>query len=611
MGKVNIISDIVGGWSVSDVRLANLSDSINMFVETQGKGSSATSMLRSISGSSLLLELSDRPCRGIFECSRGSDGQPVLFTVFGSKLFLIQKADGKWISNVITSNLTDIDTPVSMCETGGEGSSHPHLIIADGQNIHAVATDLDLGDMKNDVRTIALPYKIRQDDAEHPTARINPTHVAYCWNYIIVNDADTDAFYTSYQYPFERTYTKDNGAESFVKSINTGIAKVNATVSYRVTQNMTPDDLTVLRGRVNADITLTENEKTRITSLIDDFESYTLWNLSSPGQEGEIDYDIFMINPWRAVEVGYKDYGFITYAEWSPDNITALYSNGSLLYTWGPKSTQIFNYNNSETNPWVSPTNCANGIGIKAVHSIASVGDYVFYLGSSSIGENGIYQFQSNQLTKISTPDIERKINTLDNSADAKGQCWTENGHLFYAISFINGDYTLVYDILEGTWHRRSSKDKYTNAQHYWRLSSATLHDSKLIFGTSDGKLVYLNQNKFDEYDGRPMIRTRRSGAMMDNYQDFFCDGLKLICNTGDFNNSTLTPKIMMRYCDNGGEWSNQEMGSLGPQGHYNYEVEWWNLGLHNVMNIEFSCSDPVNFCIMNGKINYVLCDSF
>lgn len=611
MGQVSIVSDIVGGWSVSDVRLANLSDTVNMFVETQGKGASAQAILRSIYGSSIVCEVSDRPCRGLFECARGIDGNPILFGVWGKTLYVINNNNGVYEPIAITSNLTDIDTPVSMCETGGEGSSNPHLVIVDGQNMFAVSTDVSIQDMIDDVRSIVLPYRVRQEDEDDPSERINPTHVAYCYNFLLVNDKDTDAFYTSYQYPFERTYTNDSGAESFVKSINSGIAKVNNNVSYKVTASMNKTDLASLRGAVNADLILTESEKTQIISLIDDFESYNLWKLSNPGIEGTIDYDIFMVNPWRAVEVGYKDYGLITYAEWSPDNITALVSNGTLLYTFGPKSSQIFQYNNSVTNPFVSPTNCANGIGIKAEHSIACVGDYTFYLGASSIGENGVYQWQSNQLSKISTPDIERLINSLDNTKDAKGQCWTENGHLFYAISFINGDYTLVYDILEGAWHRRSSKDSKSNKHHYWRLGFATLHNSKLMFGTSDGKLVYLDKNKFDEYDGRPMIRLRRSGALMNNYQDFYVDGLKLICNSGDFKNPNLVPKIMMRYSDSGGEWSNQELGLMGKQGQYDFEVEWFNLGLHNVMNLEFSCSDPINFCMLNGKVNYTLCDSF
>lgn len=534
MAQTSIIQNITGGWSVSDVRIANMSDSVNLYPETQGTGASATSMLRSICGTSTLLDFGNSPCRGVFEADRGNDGFPLLFAVFGTNLYVIRNVEGQWITSKIYSALTAGDDPVSICQTGGEGSAHPHLVVVDGANVIAVDTTLNDDDMKKDIRSISLPYRVVQEDEEKPSQRIVPTHCAYAYNYLIVNDSTTDAFYITYQYPFERT-----------------------------------------------------------------------------DKNGDIDYDIFMINSTLETEVGYKDYGFITYAEWSPDNITALVANNTYLYTFGPKSTQVFTYNSDVDAPWVSPTNCANGIGIKAVHSMAIVGDYLFFLGSSSIGENGIYYWKGNQITKCSTPDVERKIQSMNFADDAIGQCWQENGHLFYALSFKNDDYTLVYDILENQWHRRSSKDKYTNAHHYWRPQFATLHNGKLMFGTHDGKIVYLDKHKFDEYDGRPMIRMRRSGAMMNNYSDFIVDGLKLICNVGDFEDTNLVPQVMMRYTDNGGYWSNQEIGLLGHQGQYGVECEWFNLGLHNIMTVEVSCSDPVNFAIMGGKIQYSLIDSF
>lgn len=544
MPQETLIQNLTGGWNVSDIRIANLSDTINMFVETQGSGSSTTSLLRSIYGTEVLKKISDKPCKGIFECSRGNqpDGRPLLFAVFGNELHAVYYSEGEWKNELLYTGLTNeyYNTPVSMCETGGEGSAHPHLIVVDGQHVIAVDTTLEFDDMKVDCRPVNLPYRVVQEDPKHPTQVIRPTHCAYCYNYLIVNDADTDAFYITYQYPFERT------------------------------------------GRTASET---------------------------------VDRDIFMVNPWKESEMGYKDYGFITYAEWSPDNITAIKSNGTLLYTFGPKSTQIFTYNSDIDAPFVSPTNCANGIGIKAVNSAACVSDYLFFLGSSSIGENGIYQWKGNQLSKISTPDVERYISNMDNEknidvSDAIGQCWMEDGHLFYGISFISGDYTLVYDMTENLWHRRSTKDQFTNAQHYWRFNFATLHQNKLIFGTDDGYLVYLKSDKFTEYDGRPMIRIRRSGMMMTDYKDYIVDSIKLICNNGDHTDITLSPKIMLRYCDNGGEWSNQELGLLGKQGQYNFETEFYNLGLHNIMSIEVSVSDPVNFAILGGKIRYSVIDS-
>ena len=117
-----------------------------------------------------------------------------------------------------------------------------------------------------------------------------------------------------------------------------------------------------------------------------------------------------------------------------------------------------------------------------------------------------------------------------------------------------------------------------------------------------------------EEYDGRPMLRIRRSGMLMNNYQYFIVDSIKLICNTGDFVNQELlqknySPQIMMRYSDCGGDWSNQEIGLLGEQGEYQTDVEWFKMGVHKILCVEVSVSDNVNFTIIGGRIKYSLID--
>lgn len=523
----------MGSFNKADARISNLSETINMFVETTGEGASSTSVLKSVYGTEVLIDLGNvGKCRGLYQASRSWTGVPILFAVFGEKVYVIDNVDGGYVATVI-GNVNNEDHPVSMTETGGEGSAHPHIVIADGKQLYAVDTTLMPGEMQSDYRSISLPYRVVQEDKERPTVRIEPSHVCYCKNFILVNDAGTDAFYTSYEFPFERE---------------------------------TP--------------------------------------------QGAIDYDIFMINSTRTTEISYKDYGFITYAEWCPDNITAIYSNKTYLYTFGPKSTQLFTSTNDIDAPFNSPTNCANGIGIKAVYSLASVGDYLFFLGASDIGENGLYYWKDNTLTRFSNPDIECLISKFTNTQDAIGQCWQENGHIFYGITFIKDKYTLVYDVLEGLWHRRSTRGATTNEHGAWRVNFARLHEGRLCFGTVDGKIVYMKPDKYDEYDGRPLIRLRRSGCLVNNYQYFSVDCIEVICNTGDFNGSIgKIPQIMMRYSDKGGPWSNQQLAFMGNQGDYDWTCCWWKLGLHKIMCVEVSCSDPVNFCIVGGKIRYSLMD--
>ena len=109
MSTVSLINNIVGGQEDSDIRIANLSECVNMYIETQGDGASATSLIRSINGSTLLANVDEqnRKCRGIYEASRGADGFPVLFAVFGPRLYCITNDNGQYVATEIYSSLTN------------------------------------------------------------------------------------------------------------------------------------------------------------------------------------------------------------------------------------------------------------------------------------------------------------------------------------------------------------------------------------------------------------------------------------------------------------------------------------------------------------------------
>ena len=63
---------------------------------------------------------------------------------------------------------------------------------------------------------------------------------------------------------------------------------------------------------------------------------------------------------------------------------------------------------------------------------------------------------------------------------------------------------------------------------------------------------------------------------------------------------------LMMRYFNNF-----SGMVTENPGVPKDTEVEWFNLGIHNVMCIEVSCSDPINFAIVSAKIQFEQVDSF
>lgn len=331
----------------------------------------------------------------------------------------------------------------------------------------------------------------------------------------------------------------------------------------------------------------------------------------------EIIYDI-----WRLADT--NNVGFVTYSEWSPDNTTALCSNGSKLYTFGTRSWQCWSYNDDKNNPFSSPDNAAGNVGIKAPASLAMLGYTSIWLGSSDIGEDAIWMIQDTTLTRISTSDLERELAQIKNPENAYAQIWQEHRHTFYAITFEDSDITYVYDVGERQWHRRASYDRNNNLT-FWRYNHATFAYNRTMVGCGN-RLCFMDENTYTEHDGRKILKMRRGGVLTNNDQPFYIDAATLVCNNGQHStkfaslttgaleqpdDGELNPRISIRYTWDGANWSDYEDYYLGKVGRYDWETTIWHLGMGRFFTLEVSTTEPIPFAIEQLKVSWSPCAMF
>ncbi len=571
--NVKLIENIAGSITRSNLAKVGLGESTNMYVETQNPSEHSCSILmRTIQGQVKAANIGGK-CRGMYRVSRGYDNRPVLYAVYGNNLYLINEDNTYNYIATISSNGTECH----MTETGGYGSAHPHLIITDGYSVYAVNSGLSIGDQQVDFRRIRLPLRVNSKDTY-----IKPTHCAYLYGYLIVNDAGTDAFYTSYQYPFEIENSED---AEFYDERSEFIVWWNTLDKDTQQQYMAGEIQDVYYDKY----------KGFITGTADD----------TPEK-----YDIFRVNT-----VQYANYGFVTYSEWSSDNTIGLISNGSKLYTFGERSWQVFSYNDDVNNPFSSPDNAAGNIGIKAPNSLAMLGNTVLWLGSSDIGDNGVFMITDTAIKRISTQDIERELVKMVNPENAYSSIWQEHQHVFYSITFEDSKKTYVYDVNEDAWHYRASYDPF-NRLTFWRYNHATFAYGKIYLGT-DNALVYNDENKYTEHDERPILKVRRGGVLTSNDCPFYIDSAELIINNGQhsfndqYGNLELNPRLSIRYSWDGSTWSDYEDYWMGKIGQYDYSTTIYQLGMGKYFTLEISSTEPVPMAIENLKISFSPCSNF
>lgn len=564
--QVKLIQNIAGGITKSNLTKVGLGEAINMYPEVQTNDQSCTILNRTIQGTVKVADI-DGKCRGMYRVSRGYDNRPVLYAVYGNSLYLIRH-DNTYDK---IATIPSYGTECHMTETGGYGSAHPHLIIVDGSNVYAVNTGLSVGDQQIDFKSIKLPIRVNTDNIP-----IKPTHCAYLYGYLIVNDAQTDAFYTSYQYPFE---ISNSEPESFYEERN-----LFNTWWLSLTEDV---KLAYKAGQIQ------DQYYTQYKEFID----------GTADDTPEVN-DLF-----RVGTVEFAKYGFITYSEWCPDNTIALCSNGSKLYTFGERSWQVFSYNDDKNNPFSSPDNAAGNIGIKAPNSLSMLGNTVLWLGSSDIGEDGIFMIKDTAIQRVSTQDIEREITQLEDAEAAYSSIWQEHQHTFYSITFEKAKKTFVYDVNENAWHYRASYDR-NNHLTYWRYNHATFAYNKVYVGTKDA-LCYMDENKYTEHDDKVILKLRRGSVLTANNCPFFIDSAQLIVNNGQhsfndqYTNKELNPRVSIRYTWDGATWSDYEDYFLGKIGQYDYNTTIWHCGMGSYFTIEISTTEPIPFSIEMLKVSF------
>ena len=564
--SIKLIQTIAGGTTKSAISKVGLGESVNCYPEVQAQGDTTCTILnRSIQGEVLAANIPGK-CRGIYRVSRGYDNRPTLYAVYGNSLYLINKDNTyNFIARIPTYG-----SECHMTETGGYGSAHPHLIIVDGVSVYAVNTGLSIGDQQMDFKTIKLPTRINSNQS------IKPTHCAYLYGYLIVNDAQTDAFYTSYQYPFEIS-------------------------------NSEPDSFYEERQQfILWWMTLTDEQKLEYKSGSIQDSYYTQYK---DFIDGKADDTPEVNDLFRVDTVQFAKYGFVTYSEWCPDNTTALCSNGSKLYTFGERSWQVFSYNDDINNPFSSPDNAAGNVGIKSPNSLSMLGNTVLWHGSSDVGEDGIFMISDTTIKRVSTQDIEREISQLEDNEAGYSSIWQEHQHTFYSLTFEKAKKTYVYDINENAWHYRASYDK-NNHLTYWRYNHACFGYNKVYVGT-DNAICYMDENRYEEHDGQVILKLRRGGVLISDDQPFYIDSAELICNQGQhsfndsYTNLELNPRVSIRYSWDGSTWSDYEDYYLGKIGNYDYSTTIWHCGMGKYFTLEVSTTEKIPFCLENLKVSY------
>lgn len=291
----------------------------------------------------------------------------------------------------------------------------------------------------------------------------------------------------------------------------------------------------------------------------------------------------------------------ITSAEGHPDKIRGAISLKSQLILIGHESIEVRYNAGTSPSPYQSTAIPIVNIGCKARSSIKRVRNTFCWLGH----DLKIYAWDGAGAKRISNSAIEDEIRDFNGLEDTYADSYSESGHDFYKITFIGGNKTWVFDIIEGQWHQMSYYNSGSPGRHHG-IGHVFCYDKNICGDYGVGK-IYEFKDDYKDDDGQIILRILSTPPIYADGARVYVNRLEIdiIPGVGLVIGQGQNPKVNLRWSDDGGyTYSSYMERTIGVMGDYKHRVIFNSMGsFEKERTYELVLSDPVRFVVAGAEI--------
>lgn len=290
------------------------------------------------------------------------------------------------------------------------------------------------------------------------------------------------------------------------------------------------------------------------------------------------------------------------------DPVLAVAVAGNYLWMIGPETYEIWQTTSSSGtlySPIRKVSGVASGVGTVSGDSVASIASSVFFVGGGETGRLHIYEGGSNgSIGVISTDAMSQEFATYGTLDDAVGMAWSDDGQVYYSVTFPSADVTWVYNVGQRYWHKRkSTRDA---EQHRWKITCISPAYSMILGANGETGELYHVSRHYNDDDGEPIVRRRVAPHLRSNGKLLRHASLELDLECGNAlpYGQGSDPQVMLCALDGAGRIRREpRWKSSGTQGMYRRRVKWNRLGTAVDRCYEICVSDPIRWTIYGATI--------
>jgi hypothetical protein len=281
----------------------------------------------------------------------------------------------------------------------------------------------------------------------------------------------------------------------------------------------------------------------------------------------------------------------------SSDNIVAIKILNREIYIFGTRTIEI--WENDGQTPFSRIPGGFIQSGCSAPHTIAIDEESIYWLDD----RRHFVRYTGKGVESLATP-YDRVIQSFPTVADAFVQKIEIDSRPFLVFQFPTANRTIVYNITQEDWcewgkwePERSEYDRWVGGA-YCYAEPWGMH----LIGRRDQMVVSRLSQSYTDDDGAYIRLARTTGHI--NYgttKNKASNELRIIARRGE-GLSTRTPKLMLRYREDGKNWSQPRELSLGDKGAYELVLRDTRRGIYRTRQYEFTATDSVPLVFISAE---------
>lgn len=283
-------------------------------------------------------------------------------------------------------------------------------------------------------------------------------------------------------------------------------------------------------------------------------------------------------------------------AEGLADDLVGIISDHRQLLLLGEYSTEIWYNAGTSGFPFARDANGFLELGCAAGATLARIDNSVYWLASDLT----VRRLDGLTPVRISQHGVEQAIATYA-VADAYAFTYSQQGHIFYVLTFPSSGHTWVYDATTTEWHERQS---YGLSR--WRpCSAAFCYGLWFVQDYETGKVGTIDTDTYTDWDDTQRLEATFP-SVYNNGTLLAHGSLSVMAETGVGNvtGQGTDPQMTLELSNDGGRtWRTQATKSLGLIGQYKSRVKWDALGSARDRVYRISISDPVKVVISDAQL--------